>query len=185
MRRRFQFTIRALLLLMLAVSLPLGLHAWRRKIARLNIAEDNDVVSQPGTIAFSAATYNANEMGGTATITVTRSGGSSGAVSVTVSTRTRAAWLVGCSRPRCNPTTATASCATFLIRPRPSTSFSTLFIGRSLDTAGRRSLRLGRHHGRRLGPLFSRHVLLVYSQRHLLRRAGGSKALGRRDRTDA
>jgi hypothetical protein len=40
----------------------------------------------PGALQFSAATYNVNENGGQATITVTRSGGSSGAVSVQYAT---------------------------------------------------------------------------------------------------
>jgi uncharacterized membrane protein len=40
----------------------------------------------PGTVQFSAPTYNVNENGGTATITLTRAGGSTGAVSVQVNT---------------------------------------------------------------------------------------------------
>lgn len=43
-------------------------------------------VSPPGTLQFSAATFNQSEGGGTATITVTRTGGSSGAASVQFST---------------------------------------------------------------------------------------------------
>ena len=46
---------------------------------------DNDV-APPGTLQLSAATYNVAENGGTATITVTRTGGSAGAVGVTVAT---------------------------------------------------------------------------------------------------
>jgi hypothetical protein len=44
------------------------------------------VVGTPGTVQFSAASYSAPEEGGAATITLTRTGGSSGAVSVVVST---------------------------------------------------------------------------------------------------
>ncbi|HQU41918.1 MAG TPA: DUF4214 domain-containing protein, partial [Pirellulales bacterium] len=43
-------------------------------------------VAIPGSLEFSAATFNANETAPTATITVTRSGGSAGAVSVTFAT---------------------------------------------------------------------------------------------------
>ena len=46
---------------------------------------DNDVAS-PGTLQFSAATYSVAENAGPATVTVTRTGGSSGAVSVTFAT---------------------------------------------------------------------------------------------------
>ena len=46
---------------------------------------DNDV-APAGTIQFSAATYSVGENAGTATVTVTRTGGSSGAVSVTFAT---------------------------------------------------------------------------------------------------
>ena len=46
---------------------------------------DNDV-AQPGTLQLSAATYSVAENGGSATITVTRAGGSAGAVGVTVAT---------------------------------------------------------------------------------------------------
>ncbi len=46
---------------------------------------DNDV-PPPGTLQLSAATYSVAESGGTATITVTRTGGSAGAVGVTLTT---------------------------------------------------------------------------------------------------
>ena len=46
---------------------------------------DNDVAA-PGTLQLSAATYSVAENGGSATITVTRTGGSAGAVGVTVAT---------------------------------------------------------------------------------------------------
>ena len=42
--------------------------------------------SAPGTLQFSAPTYSVNESGGTATITVTRTGGSAGAVGVSYAT---------------------------------------------------------------------------------------------------
>src|SRR5262249_47711275 len=41
---------------------------------------------QPGALQFSNATYSVNENGGTATITVTRTGGSDGSVSVNYAT---------------------------------------------------------------------------------------------------
>jgi hypothetical protein len=43
---------------------------------------DNETASVPGTLQFSGANYSVNENGGEATITVTRVGGSSGAISV-------------------------------------------------------------------------------------------------------
>ena len=46
---------------------------------------DNDV-APPGTLQLSAATYSVAENGGTATITITRTGGSGGAVGVTLAT---------------------------------------------------------------------------------------------------
>lgn len=45
-----------------------------------------DAPGQPGTLRFSVAGYSVNENGGTATITVTRTGGSSGSVSVNYAT---------------------------------------------------------------------------------------------------
>lgn len=48
---------------------------------------DNDMAAQPaGQLAFSAATFTVSEGGGTATITVTRTGGSAGPVSVSLNT---------------------------------------------------------------------------------------------------
>ena len=46
----------------------------------------NDDSSQAGTFAFSAGSYSANENGGQATVTVSRTGGSNGAVSVQYAT---------------------------------------------------------------------------------------------------
>jgi glucose/arabinose dehydrogenase len=45
-----------------------------------------DAPAQPGTLSFSAANYTVNENQGTATITVTRTGGSSGGVTVNYAT---------------------------------------------------------------------------------------------------
>ena len=47
---------------------------------------DNETPPVAGSLQFSAATYSVNENGGTATITVTRTGGSNGAVGVTYAT---------------------------------------------------------------------------------------------------
>ena len=46
----------------------------------------DDEVPQPGVLNFSAATYSVNENGGSVTITVTRTGGSDGAVGVSYAT---------------------------------------------------------------------------------------------------
>ena len=43
----------------------------------------DDEVAQPGTLQFSSATYSVGEAGGTATVTVTRTGGTDGAVGAT------------------------------------------------------------------------------------------------------
>src|SRR5262249_8619029 len=66
-------------------------------VVRVNASENTTIASrpklainytvgsptqQPGTLQFSNASYSVNENGGTATITVTRTGGSDGAVSV-------------------------------------------------------------------------------------------------------
>ena len=48
----------------------------------------NDDAAVPGSIQFSASTYNVNEGSGPASITITRTGGSNGAVSVSFSTTT-------------------------------------------------------------------------------------------------
>jgi hypothetical protein len=50
------------------------------------IASGNIVDIEAGTIQFESATFSVNESGGTATITATRTGGSSGAVSVLYAT---------------------------------------------------------------------------------------------------
>lgn len=54
--------------------------------ATLTIVDDDNATPQPGSLGFTSATYQATENGGNATITVARSGGSSGAVSVNYST---------------------------------------------------------------------------------------------------
>lgn len=48
----------------------------------LTIVDNDSTTPQPGALGFSATTYSATENGGNATITVRRTGGSSGAVSV-------------------------------------------------------------------------------------------------------
>ena len=68
-----------------------GLAAGRTCDARLGAAANqiadvtinNDDTAQPGTLQFAAATYTAQETGGTLTVTVKRVGGSDGAVTVT------------------------------------------------------------------------------------------------------
>lgn len=50
------------------------------------IINSDDVAAQPGALQFSAGTFSVNETQGTATITVTRTGGSDGAVSVNFAT---------------------------------------------------------------------------------------------------
>src|SRR2546430_1272691 len=47
---------------------------------------DNDVAANPGQLQFSAATYSVAENGGNASITITRTGGSDGTVTVQVNT---------------------------------------------------------------------------------------------------
>jgi hypothetical protein len=69
----------------LAVSSPTnGATLGSPATAVLTIVDDETF--QPGTLAFTAATYSVNEGAGQATISVSRTGGSSGAVSVTYST---------------------------------------------------------------------------------------------------
>src|SRR5262249_8182684 len=54
---------------------------------KLSITSSNgSTTPQPGALQFSSATYAVNENGGAATVTVTRTGGSSGAVSVSYAT---------------------------------------------------------------------------------------------------
>lgn len=56
---------------------------WALAVASLNPGASGGT---PGTISFTTTAYSVNENGGTATITVTRTGGSTGAVSVNYST---------------------------------------------------------------------------------------------------
>jgi Calx-beta domain len=69
-----------------ALSSPTGGATLGSTITAAVTVTDNDVAAPPGTLQFSAATYSVAENGGNATITVTRAGGSAGAVGVTVAT---------------------------------------------------------------------------------------------------
>jgi hypothetical protein len=66
----------------LTLSAPTGGAILGTNPAVLTILDDDS----PGTLELSLATYSVNEGGGTATITVTRTGGSGGAVSVDYAT---------------------------------------------------------------------------------------------------
>jgi hypothetical protein len=66
----------------LTLSNPGGGAVLGTNTAVLTILDDDS----PGTLQFSSATYSVNEGGGTATITVPRTGGSTGAVSVDYAT---------------------------------------------------------------------------------------------------
>ena len=63
---------------------------------------DNDV-APAGTLQFSAATYSVAENGGNATITITRTGGSAGAVGVTFATSNGTATAGSTTPPRPRP----------------------------------------------------------------------------------
>lgn len=62
-------------------------------VATLTLTDDDNTQANPGTLALSAASYQAAENAGTVAISVTRSGGSSGAVTVT------AQWAAGSALP--------------------------------------------------------------------------------------
>jgi Calx-beta domain/Beta-propeller repeat len=66
----------------LTLSNPTGIVFGSPQIAALTIVDDED----PGDLQFSAPAFNVNENGVTATITVTRTGGSDGPVSVDYAT---------------------------------------------------------------------------------------------------
>ena len=68
-----------------ALSAPTGGATLGTPSTAVLTITDNDV-APPGTLQLSAATYSVAENGGTATITVTRTGGSAGAVGVTLAT---------------------------------------------------------------------------------------------------
>jgi hypothetical protein len=64
---------------------PFGAALGAPVAATLNILDD-EAPPAPGTISFSGTPYSVNESAGTLTATLTRTGGTSGAVSVTVNT---------------------------------------------------------------------------------------------------
>jgi uncharacterized delta-60 repeat protein len=64
-------------------AIPLGAALGAQAAAPLTIIDDN---STPGILGFSSPAYSVNDNGGTATITVTRSGGSGGVVQVSYAT---------------------------------------------------------------------------------------------------
>lgn len=65
-----------------AVGATLG----AQSTAVVTIADNDTAAPEPGTVQFSAAAYGGSENGGAVTLTLTRTGGSSGAVDVTVAT---------------------------------------------------------------------------------------------------
>ena len=70
----------------LALTVPTGGATLGTQNTAVLTITDNDVA--PGTLQFSAATFSVTEAGPTAAITVTRTGGSAGAVTVTFNTTT-------------------------------------------------------------------------------------------------
>src|SRR5205807_2615111 len=80
-----------------------------------------------GSLAFSAPTYNVNENGGQATITVTRTGGSAGAVSVQYATT-----LAGTATPG-SDFTATSGTLNWATNDSSSKTFNVSIIDDGLD----------------------------------------------------
>ena len=70
----------------MTLSNPTGGATLGNQTTSVLTIQDDDVASQPGSFQFSSSTYSLAENGGTLTITVTRTGGSSGAVSVNYAT---------------------------------------------------------------------------------------------------
>ena len=70
----------------LTLSNPTGGATLGTPSAAVLTITDNDVAPAPGTLQFSAATYSVGENAGNAAVIVTRTGGSSGAVSVSFAT---------------------------------------------------------------------------------------------------
>src|SRR5262249_38381845 len=73
---------------------------------KLSVTYTTGNATQPGALQFSSPTYSVNENGGTATITVTRTGGCDGSVSVNYATSNG-------SPPAGSDYTATAGTLTF------------------------------------------------------------------------
>jgi uncharacterized membrane protein len=70
----------------LALTNPSGAPLGTPSTAVLTIVDNDAATDNPGTVVFSTGSYSVNENGGSATITVNRSGGDSGAVSVRLDT---------------------------------------------------------------------------------------------------
>ncbi|MBL0040820.1 MAG: hypothetical protein IPP28_07185 [Xanthomonadales bacterium] len=79
----------------LALSLPTGGAALGAPSTSVLTITDDDLPSVNGSLQFSAATYAVGESGVAATITVTRTGGSSGPVGVTYATTDGTATIAG------------------------------------------------------------------------------------------
>src|SRR6185503_266606 len=70
----------------LTLSAPTGGANLGSQSSALLTIVDDDVVSGAGTLQFNASAYSVSESGGSATVTITRTGGSTGAVGATVTT---------------------------------------------------------------------------------------------------
>src|SRR5262249_61340786 len=70
----------------LTLSSPTGGAALGSPATAVLTIQDNDVAGQPGALQFNAGSYSLIENGGSLTVTVTRTGGTSGTVSVQYAT---------------------------------------------------------------------------------------------------
>src|SRR5262249_33461567 len=70
----------------LTLSSPTGGATLGSQTTAVLTIQDDDVAPQPGTLQFNAGSYSLTENGGTLTLTVTRTGGTSGTVSVQYAT---------------------------------------------------------------------------------------------------